>query len=84
MRSVVVRTVRADEHLSAARPGGPSVKERMGRPRVWNIEFTSRAGELVSAHPDALNAAAASLGRPSLAWPAGRCAQISLYLPIPP
>ena len=75
MRSVVVHTRRADDHLSAAPPGGAqSVKVRMGKPRVWNIEFMSQGGDLVRADNNALGAAARSLGLPGLAWPAGRCA----------
>ena len=75
MRSVVVHTRRADNHLSAAPPGGgPPVKVRMGKPRVWNIEFMSQGGDLVRADNNALGAAARSLGLPGLAWPAGRCA----------
>jgi len=85
MRSVVVHTRRADNHFNAAPPGGgPSVKVRMGNPRVWVIEFMSQGGDLVRADNNALGAAARSLGLQGLAWPAGRCAHISLYLPIPP
>ena len=75
MRSVVVHTRRADNHLSAAPPGGgPPVKVRMSNPRVWVIEFMSQGGDLVRADNNALGAAARSLGLPALAWPAGRCA----------
>ena len=45
LKSVVVRTNRADTALSAPLAGGHSVKLRMGRPRVWILEVMSQGGK---------------------------------------